>query len=57
MKLSTMSGRLDVSLEQVPGRGSGTFEFRTGNQAELDDDCSLNLPENQRLIKKSRIYS
>jgi hypothetical protein len=57
MKLSTMSGRLDVSLEQVPGRGSGTFEFRTGNQAELDDDCSLNLPENQRLIKKSGIYS
>lgn len=36
MKLRTESGRLAVSLTHVPGRGSGTFEFKTGSQAEFD---------------------
>lgn len=44
MKLSTVSGRFEVSLTQVPGRGSGTREFSTGSHAEFDEDCSLNLP-------------
>jgi len=36
MKFRTVSGRFDVSLTHVPGRGSGTREFSTGNQAEFD---------------------
>lgn len=41
-----MSGNEDVSLTQVPGRGSGTLLVITGSQAELDDACSLNFPSN-----------
>ena len=56
MKLSTVSGKLAVSLTQVPGRGSGTFEFSTGNHAELDVACSLNFPaineQNNDVISK-----
>jgi hypothetical protein len=48
MKFKTVSGKLAVSSTQVPGRGSGTFEFNTGSQAELDDACSLNLPVNKK---------
>lgn len=33
-----------MSSTQVPGRGSGTLDFRTGNQAELEVACSLNFP-------------
>lgn len=44
MKLSTKSGRAVVSSTHVPGRGSGTLEFKTGSQAELEVACSLNLP-------------
>lgn len=44
MKFNTVSGRLDVSSTHVPGRGSGIFDFKTGNHAELDVACSLNLP-------------
>lgn len=44
MKLRTVSGRFEVSLTHVPGRGSGTREFNTGSHAEFDEDCSLNLP-------------
>lgn len=44
MKFSTVSGRFDVSLTHVPGRGSGTRELSTGSHAEFDEDCSLNLP-------------
>lgn len=44
MKFNTESGSAAVSLIHVPGRGSGTLEFNTGNQAELEDACSLNLP-------------
>lgn len=54
MKLSTVSGRLAVSLTQVPGLGSGTFEFNTGNQAELDVACSLNFPKINYNKKKSK---
>jgi hypothetical protein len=44
MKLRTVSGRVSVSLTQVPGRGSGTRLDRTGSQADDDEACSLNLP-------------
>lgn len=44
MKLRTVSGNEAVSLTQVPGLGSGTLLLITGNQAELDEACSLNLP-------------
>lgn len=33
-----------MSAAQVPGLGSGTFAFKTGNHAAFDDACSLNLP-------------
>lgn len=33
-----------MSSTQVPGRGSGTLDLRTGNQAELEVACSLNFP-------------
>ena len=32
-------------MTHCPGLGSGTLDERTGNQAELDDACSLNLPK------------
>lgn len=44
MKLRTVSGKVSVSLTQVPGLGSGTLLVKTGNHAEEDDACSLNLP-------------
>lgn len=44
IKLSTVSGREDVSFTQVPGLGSGTLLVMTGSQAELEVACSLNLP-------------
>ncbi len=44
MKLSTVSGRLDVSSTQVPGLGSGIFELSTGSHAEFEVACSLNFP-------------
>lgn len=44
IKLSTVSGKDEVSLTQVPGLGSGTLLLMTGNQAELEDACSLNFP-------------
>lgn len=44
MKFNTVSGKLDVSSTHVPGRGSGTFDLSTGNQAELEVACSLNFP-------------
>lgn len=44
IKLSTVSGKDEVSLTQVPGRGSGTLLLMTGSQAELDVACSLNFP-------------
>lgn len=44
MKFKTVSGKLDVSSTHVPGRGSGIFDFRTGNHAEFEVACSLNLP-------------
>lgn len=44
MKFNTVSGKLEVSSTQVPGRGSGTLDFSTGNQAEFDVACSLNFP-------------
>lgn len=47
MKFRTESGRLAVSLTHVPGRGSGTFEFNTGSQAEFDVACSLNFAGNE----------
>ena len=40
-----LPGRVWVSLTHCPGLGSGTLDERTGNQAELDDACSLNLPK------------
>lgn len=43
MKLRTESGRVSVSLTQVPGLGSGTLLERTGSQAEEEEACSLNL--------------
>lgn len=46
MKFNTVSGKLDVSSTHVPGRGSGIFDLRTGNHAEFDVACSLNLPTN-----------
>lgn len=57
IKLSTLSGRVDVSLTHVPGRGSGIFELSTGNQAEFDVACSLNLPKRERemTVNKLRI--
>jgi hypothetical protein len=55
MKLSTESGRLAVSLTHVPGRGSGTFEFKTGSHAELDVACSLNFPEKMSTQKNHKI--
>lgn len=54
IKFSTESGRMEVSFIHTPGRGSGTFEFRTGSQAEFDIACSLNFPKNKKfLCKKS----
>lgn len=50
MKLRTTSGRLDVSLTHVPGRGSGTFELSTESQAEVDDACSLNFPIKNKIL-------
>lgn len=44
MKFNTVSGKLDVSSTQVPGRGSGTLDFSTGNHAEFEVACSLNFP-------------
>lgn len=44
MKFNTVSGKLDVSSTHVPGRGSGIFDLSTGNHAEFDVACSLNLP-------------
>ena len=44
MKFSTVSGKEDVSLTQVPGLGSGTLLLITGSHAELDVACSLNFP-------------
>lgn len=44
MKLSTVSGKVSVSLTQVPGLGSGTRLDKTGNQADDDVACSLNFP-------------
>lgn len=44
MKFSTVSGKFDVSSTHVPGRGSGTFDFNTGSQAEFEVACSLNFP-------------
>lgn len=44
MKFNTVSGKLDVSSTHVPGLGSGIFDFKTGNHAEFDVACSLNLP-------------
>ena len=49
MKFKTVSGKLAVSFTQVPGRGSGTFEFKTGNHAEFDEACSLNFPAKNKL--------
>lgn len=45
MKFSTVSGKACVSFIHVPGRGSGNFDLSTGNHAEFDVACSLNLPE------------
>lgn len=56
MKLRTVSGRFEVSLTHVPGRGSGTREFNTGSHAEFDDDCSLNLPAKGERVR-GRKYS
>lgn len=50
MKFRTVSGKLAVSLTQVPGRGSGTLEFSTGSHAEFDDACSLNFPGRRRFL-------
>lgn len=55
MKLRTVSGRFEVSLTHVPGRGSGTREFNTGNHAEFDDDCSLNLPAKRGDSEREKI--
>lgn len=55
MKFRTVSGRFEVSLTHVPGRGSGTREFSTGSQAELEEDCSLNLPAREQ-TKHKHIY-
>lgn len=49
MKFKTTSGKFDVSSTQVPGRGSGIFDFKTGSQAEFEVACSLNLPANFRM--------
>ena len=54
MKFKTVSGKLDVSLTQVPGRGSGTREFKTGNHAELELDCSLNLPVEKETKRRTQ---
>lgn len=51
MKFSTVSGKLDVSSTHVPGRGSGIFDFSTGNHAEFDVACSLNFPAHRRKRK------
>lgn len=55
MKFKTESGKLAVSLTHVPGRGSGTFEFKTGSHAEFDDACSLNFPAKKRTQKNHKI--
>lgn len=44
MKFNTVSGKFDVSSTQIPGRGSGILDFRTGSQAEFEVACSLNFP-------------
>lgn len=57
IKLSTVSGKLDVSSTHVPGLGSGIFDFKTGNQAEVDDACSLNFPAIKHNRNKPFLYS
>jgi len=44
MKFRTVSGRVSVSLTQVPGLGSGTLLLMTGSQADEEVACSLNFP-------------
>lgn len=51
MKFNTVSGKFEVSSTQIPGRGSGTFDFNTGNHAEFEVACSLNFPVFKKVYK------